>query len=115
MSKEKNSYQESLEKTKEGGKETCQGLKKIISGTSWSLFYVLKWLMDMIDERDEEDKKNTRSSWRKFKKAWKETRKWVRKTIKWLWKWVKWWMDYIDAKYQERKENKTGKTEKTSE
>jgi hypothetical protein len=42
MSKEKNSYQESLEKTKEGGKETCQGLKKIISGTSWSLFYALK-------------------------------------------------------------------------
>jgi hypothetical protein len=42
MSKEKNSYQESLEKTKEGGKETCQGLKKIISGTSWSLFHALE-------------------------------------------------------------------------
>ena len=114
MSKEKNSYQESLEKTKEGAKEAYQGLKEVILKTTKSLFYVLKWGMDMIDERNEEDKKNTRSSWRKFKKAWKETRKWVKKTIKWLWKWVKWWMDYIDAKYQERKENKT-KTENTSE
>ena len=114
MSKEKNSYQESWEKTKEGAKEACQGLKEVILKTTESLFYVLKWGMDMIDERNEEDKKNTRSSWRKFKKAWKETRKWVKKTIKWLWKWVKWWMDYIDAKYQERKENRT-KTGNTSE